>query len=315
MDSALADLNRQFGIPRVAEVVAGNGGLAKVCVTSAATRGEVYLHGAHVTSWQPRGVEEVLFISAKSRWEPGHPIRGGVPICFPWFANKTDDPHAPAHGVVRTTAWRLESIVQVGDAVAVSMFVESNESTHRWWPADFRLVYRVTFGSELSLELVVRNTGSNSLRFEEALHTYFRVGQIEKALLQGLSAVHYVDKTDSNRQKTQQGPIVITSETDRVYLNTQCPIALEDHALCRRIDVAKENSFTTVVWNPWIEKAGAMSDFGDAEWKQMICIEASNVSDFAVLLAPGQQHRMNATLQLGRVLKSPTNETSILKET
>jgi glucose-6-phosphate 1-epimerase len=298
MDSALVELNREFGIPGVAEVVAGNGGLAKVCITTAATRGEMYLHGAHVTSWQPRGAEEVLFVSAQSQWEPGRAIRGGVPICFPWFANKANDPHAPAHGFVRTTAWQLESIVQVGDTVALSMFTESNESTKKWWPADFRLVHRATFGSELRLELVVRNTGSTSLRFEEALHTYFRVGQIEKALLQGLSEVHYVDKTDSNRKKTQQGPIAITSETDRVYTNTEGPIALEDHALCRRIDVTKENSFTTVVWSPWIEKAGAMSDFGDAEWKQTICIEASNVSDFAVLLAPGQQHGMNATLQL-----------------
>jgi D-hexose-6-phosphate mutarotase len=124
------------------------------------------------------------------------------------------------------------------------------------------------------------------------------VGQIEKALVQGLSAVDYVDKADSNRKKTQQDPIKITSETDRVYLNTRGPIALEDYALRRRVDLAKENSFTTVVWNPWVEGAEAMPDFGDAEWKQMICIEASNVSDFAVVLAPRQQHQMKATFRL-----------------
>jgi D-hexose-6-phosphate mutarotase len=124
------------------------------------------------------------------------------------------------------------------------------------------------------------------------------VGQIEKALVQGLNAIHYVDKTDSNRKKTQQGPIPITSETDRVYLNTQGPLALEDQALRRRIEVARENSFTTVVWNPWVEKAGALSDFGAAEWKQMLCIEASNVSDFAVQLKPGREHRMKATFRL-----------------
>jgi D-hexose-6-phosphate mutarotase len=124
------------------------------------------------------------------------------------------------------------------------------------------------------------------------------VGHIEKARLQGLNMVHYLDKTDSNRKKTQQGPIVIASETDRVYLNTKGAIELEDHDLGRRITVAKENSFTTVVWNPWVEKAKALSDFGDAEWMQMVCIETSNVSNSAVELAPGQQHRMKAIVRV-----------------
>jgi glucose-6-phosphate 1-epimerase len=294
----VAELNRRFGIPGVARVVAGNGGLAKLHITSPAATGEMYLHGAHVTAWKPRDAEEVLFVSVKSHWENGRAIRGGVPICFPWFANKANDPHAPAHGFVRTTTWQLESIVQAGDAVSVNMFTESNDNTRRWWPADFRLVHRATFGTQLSLELVATNTGSTSLQFEEALHTYFRVGQVEKTQLHGLDTVHFVDKTDSNRMKAQKGPIVLTSETDRVYLNTKGSIALDDHALRRRIDLTKENSFTTVVWNPWALKSRAITDFDDAEWRQMLCIEASNVADFAVMLAPGQQHRMKATVQL-----------------
>jgi glucose-6-phosphate 1-epimerase len=165
---AIAELDRRFGIPNVASVVAGNGGLAKVRVDSAAAQGEIYLHGAHVTSWQSRGAEEVIFVSAQSKWEDGRAIRGGVPICFPWFANKADNADAPMHGFVRTNPWQLESIVQTGDAVTVSMFTESNELTKRWWPADFHLVHRATFGFELSLELVLTNTGANSLRFEEA---------------------------------------------------------------------------------------------------------------------------------------------------
>jgi len=296
--AAIAELDRRFGIPGVAKVVEGNGGLAKVAIATRYTAGEMYAHGAQVTSWQPRGAAEVLFVSSDSRWEDGCAIRGGVPICFPWFADKAGDPGAPAHGFVRTTAWQLESIVQAGDAVTVSMFTESDGDTKRWWPADFHLVHRATFGPELNLELVVRNTGATSLRFEEALHAYFRVGHVEQARLQGLNTVHYLDKTDSNRQKTQQGPIVIVSETDRIYLKTQGTIELEDHALRRRVRVAKENSLTTVVWNPWVEKAKALSDFGDAEWMQMVCIETSNVSDFAVELAPGQQHTMRAIVRI-----------------
>jgi glucose-6-phosphate 1-epimerase len=293
MEAAFAESPR-FEIPGIAKVVEGNGGLPKVRITSRGAVGEMYLHGAHVTSWKPAGKEEVFFLSSQSRWEHDRAIRGGIPICFPWFGNKADDPKAPAHGFVRTKAWQLESIAQLGDEVIVSMFTESDEDTKRWWPADFRAAYRVKFTSELGLELVVTNTGTTSLRFEEALHAYHRVGNVLKTRLAGLSGITYFDKTDSNRKKTQQGEIAIVSETDRVYLDTNNAIEMEDPVLRRRTHVAKENSRTTVVWNPWVQKAHSLTDFADDEWMQMICIETSNVSDFAVHLAPGQTHTMKA---------------------
>lgn len=298
MKGTIAQSDHRFEIPGTAQVVEGNGGLPKVRITSPEVVGEMYLYGAHVTSWKPVGGEEVLFLSSQSRWKDGHAIRGGVPVCFPWFGDKADDPKAPAHGFVRTKAWQLESIAQVGAAVTVSMFTESNEDTKRWWPAEFRMVHRATFGSELSLELVVTNTGTTSLRFEEALHAYHRVGNIADVRLRGLDTVHYLDKTDSNRKKIQHGEIVIVSETDRVYLNTRDTIELEDPVLYRRIRVTKENSLTTVVWNPWVQKAHSLADLADDEWTQMICIESSNVSDFAVDLAPGQQHKMKAIVRV-----------------
>jgi glucose-6-phosphate 1-epimerase len=298
MEGAIAESDRRFEIPGIAQVVEGSGGLPKVRITSPEVEGDMYLHGAHITSWKPAGGEEVLFLSSRSRWEDGHAIRGGVPVCFPWFGGKADDPHAPAHGFVRTKAWQLESIAQDGDAVTVSMFTESNASTKRWWSADFRLVHRARFGSELSLELVLTNTGTTPLRFEEALHAYHRVGDIEKVRVQGLDTVRYLDKTDSNQEKTQHGEIVIVSETDRVYLNTQHALELEDTVLHRRTRITKENSLTTVVWNPWVQKAKAFADLGDDEWRQMICIESSNVSDFAVDLASGQQHTMKANIRV-----------------
>ena len=297
MASAHAELYR-FEIPGTASVVEGNGGMQKVRVTTPGAAGEIYLHGAHLTSWKPAGREEVLFLSALSQWELGRPIRGGVPICFPWFGGKADDPKAPAHGFVRTKAWRIESIAQAGDGVTVSMFTESDDDTKRWWPADFRLSYRVTFASELRLELVVTNTGKTSLRFEEALHAYHRVGNILDTRVSGLDTVQYIDKTDSNRKKIQHGEIAIVSETDRIYLNTIDAIKLEDPVLRRRTHVAKENSRTTVVWNPGAQKARSLSDFADDEWIQMICIETSNVADFALDLAPGQQHEMKAVVSV-----------------
>jgi glucose-6-phosphate 1-epimerase len=298
MEGAIAESKRRFEIPGIAQIIEGNGGLPKVRITSPEVAGEMYLHGAHLTSWKPVGGAEVLFLSSQSRWEHGRAIRGGVPICFPWFGGKADDPTAPAHGFVRTKSWQLESIAQAAGAVTVSMFTESDEGTQRWWPAEFRLVHRATFGRELSLELEVTNTGKTSLRFEEALHTYYRVGNVEKVRVRGLDTVHYFDKTDSNRKKMQHGEIVIVSETDRVYQNTGDAIELEDPALRRRTRIRKENSRTTVVWNPWVQKAQALSDFADDEWMQMICLEASNVSDLAVDLSPGQQHKMKVLVRV-----------------
>ena len=295
---ATAESNRRLEIPGIAQIVEGNGGLLKVRVTSAKGTGEVYFLGANVTSWKPAGREEVLFASSQLRWEEGRAIRGGVPICFPWFGGKADDPKAPAHGFVRTKTWQLESISQSGDAVTVSMLTESNEDTKKWLSAEFRLVYRVTFDSELGLELEVNNIGQTPLHFEEALHAHHRVGNIEKTLVRGLDAIHYLDKTDSNREKIQRGEIAVISETDRVYLDTSDSIEVDDPVLQRRTRVRKESSRTTVVWNPWVEKAHSLPDFGDEEWTNMICIETSNVSDYAPTLAPGQQHRMKALVRV-----------------
>jgi glucose-6-phosphate 1-epimerase len=301
----VAELDHQFGIPGVARISEGNSGLARVQITSAGAVGEIYLHGAHVTSWKPVGNEEVLFVSTKSRWEEGIAIRGGIPVCFPWFRGKLDDPHAPAHGFVRTRMWQLESIVEVENgenknAVAVSMFTQSDEHTRKWWPGEFRLVHRVTFGSELRLELVCRNTGTTPFRFEEALHTYNRIANIEDARLQGLDRVSYLDNTDSNKEKTQSGDVIIASLTDNAYSNTQNEVDLLDANKKRRIRLRKEHSLTTVVWNPWSEGAARLHDLGDGEWRQFLCVEASNILDAAIHLAPGQEHRMAAVLTVER---------------
>ena len=292
------DLDRRHGIPGVAEVVAGKGGLPKVRIALAVAEGEIYLHGAHVTSWRPHDAAEALFVSSRSKWEDGKAIRGGVPICFPWFGDKVDDPKAPAHGFVRTKSWQLDAIASSVDAVTVGLSTSSDETTRKWWPADFRLIYRAAFGSELMLELELHNTGVASVGFEEALHSYLNVGDVHTARVKGLDAVHYLDKTDGYRQKLQQGDVEIKSETDRVYLDTQSPLELVDPVLRRSIHLAKEDSRTTVIWNPSVDKARAMSDMGDEEWMQMLCIETSNVLGYAVTLTPGQQHRMKALIRL-----------------
>jgi len=294
----LVDLNQRFGIPGVACVIAGEGGLPKVVVSGQHARGEMYLHGGHVTSWIPAGVSEVLFCSPHSLWQDGRAIRGGVPICFPWFGNKADDPAAPAHGFVRTKAWELESIARAGNDVVVSMVTSDSADTQKWWPHQFRLTARATFGTQLKLKLTVTNTGATPFTFEEALHAYFRVGDAQTAVVQGLDGTDYFDKTDHRARKTQHGELRFAAETDSVFLDTQQPVELIDASLSRRIALQKENSLTTVVWNPWAEKARSLSDLGDAQWKNFICVETSNVGNYAVPLAPGHEHPMAVTVKV-----------------
>lgn len=197
--------------------------------------------------------------------------------------------------------WQLESIVENENGVAVTMFTQSDEHTRKWWPGEFRLVHRATFGSELRLELVCRNTGTTPFRFEEALHTYNRIANIDNARVQGLDGVGYLDNTDSNKEKTQQGDVIIASQTDNAYRNTQSEVGLVDSDKKRRIRLRKEHSLTTVVWNPWSEGAARLQDLGEGEWRQFLCVEASNILDAAINLAPGQEHRMAAVLTVERV--------------
>jgi glucose-6-phosphate 1-epimerase len=295
---SIEKLNKLFAIDGAVQIVADKGGLPKVHVQTASAEADIYLHGAQVTSWHPNDTEDVIFLSEHSKWEDGRAIRGGIPVCFPWFRAKADNPEAPSHGFVRTKTWQLDSIVKDGNDVVVLLSTESDEATQRWWPYAFRLVHRVTVGAELKLELIVTNTGSDSFRFEEALHTYHRVGEVGKIRVAGLDGVEYLDNTDANREKTQHGSVVMMKPVDNAYLQTAGALGISDPVLRRRIQITKENSLTTVVWNPWENGAKALADLGDEEWQQFACVEASNILGCAVSLAPGKKHTMTAKIKV-----------------
>jgi glucose-6-phosphate 1-epimerase len=299
MTSQIDELNRRFGMAGVAEVLAGNGGLPKVRVTAAQATAEIYLHGAQVTSWRPVGAEEVIFLSGQSNFQDGSAIRGGIPICAPWFNKKSDDPKAPSHGFVRLREWRLDSVTVEDDgSVAVTLSTESDEASRRWWPHEIRMTHRVFVGKTLRLELTVKNTGNAAFDFAEALHTYFRVGDVRTVHVKGLDGVTYQDNADGNREKVQAGDIVFAGTTDNAYLNTQGAVELVDPTLRRTIRTEKLNSATTVVWNPWEQGAAALADLGDDEWQRMVCVEACNIRSATVSLGAGQAHTMTAILSV-----------------
>jgi glucose-6-phosphate 1-epimerase len=297
------ELAARFGIPDVVRFEAVAGGLVRAVVTTPVAEAHVYDQGAHLAHYQSAGAAPVLFLSARSRFTPGQPIRGGVPLVFPWFAARAGDPTAPTHGFARSREWRLEAAERRGDSgVTLALRLEPDPETRRLWPHDFVLRYRVGLGAALELALEVTNPTDVALTFEAAFHTYLAVSDVRQVAVHGLEGASYLDKTDAMRRQTQgPEPIRFTEETDRVYLHTAATCRVDDPGAGRRLVVEKAGSATTVVWNPWDARARALADLGDDEWPRMLCIETANAAADAVTLAPGARHTMRARVRAGPI--------------
>ena len=296
----IEDLNRQFGIPGVAEFEDGNGDLARLVIAAEGSVAEVYLLGGHVTSWTPAGGQDVLWLSRASLYEIGKPIRGGIPVCLPWFGPLDGDPSAPIHGYVRLTLLNVESVVMNDDcSVSAVLWRKFEEPPAENWPGNFELRVRVTVGRSLSVAAEMLNLGQKDLVLREALHTYFRVSDVRKVSVTGLAGAGYWNKVTGTRAVQGPDPLTFAAQTDRVYLDSAGEVVLHDPQMGRDIRIAKRGSKSTVVWNPWIEKAAAMPDFGDDEWPEMLCIEAANALDDAVPIPPGKTHTMETIISVG----------------
>jgi D-hexose-6-phosphate mutarotase len=291
----------RFDLPGAARFHAGPGGLTVLDVTTPLATARIFTQGAHVAAWTPAGAQPVLFTSRQSHFAPGRAIRGGVPVCFPWFASRADAPQAPAHGFVRNAEWMVESLTAEPDgAITVVFTIGDREVSHALWAHQFRARHRVRIARALEMAFEVENLAAAPFTYEAALHTYLTVGDVRQAAITGLEGVTFIDKADGALRKSQPAePLRFTGETDRVFLDTPASVTLHDPVLERRIVVKKGGSLTTVVWNPWIAKATAMADFGDDEWPGMACIETANAGENAITLAPGATHLMSATISVG----------------
>jgi glucose-6-phosphate 1-epimerase len=287
-------------LPSSVSLEPGQGGLPRLTVVNPMARAEVYLHGAHVTAWQPAGHAPVLWMSRASYWDAARPIRGGVPICFPWFGAHPSDTSAPSHGFARLRDWTLIEARDDGQgATHLAFRLTGDAPAPAAWPHPFEATFRVSVGPALLMTLEVRNPAAGAFSFEEALHTYFAVGDVRRVEITGLEGADYLDKVGGTTRRSQgPEPIRFTAETDRVYLATQQACTISDPAQGRRIVVRKSGSDATVVWNPWVAKAKAMPDFGDDEWPGMVCVETGNVNVHAVTLAPGASHAMTAAIEV-----------------
>lgn len=269
-----------------------NNGLDKVIIRSQqGATAEVYLHGAHVVSWKDPSGKDILFTSKEAVFKPPKAIRGGVPVCFPQFGQLGP---LGQHGFARNSSFRL--LEETADSATLVLKAIGSEDPK--YPHPFELKVKVQLGdNSLQQELAVTNTGDKEMAFTAALHTYFAVSAIESVTVEGLSGVTYTDSLQGGVKVVQDGPVVFDQEVDRIYLAApDAAMKIVDKGSGSTVEVHKHNFPDAVVWNPWVDKSKAMGDFGDDEYKVMLCIEPAVAGSGPVTVAPGASWTGSQTL-------------------
>lgn len=288
-------LNTQFGLKQHLNFRDDISGLTVAEISNSQASASLCLQGAHLMTWQLRSqAVPVIWLSREAKLAAGKSIRGGAPVCWPWFGAHASEPAFPGHGYARTVPWRvMESGIEPNGATRLTLRLEISEKTRAQWPHDCSLDLTVIVGETLRMELVTENTGTNDFVIGEALHTYFQISDIGEVRVHGLEGCEYWDKVGVSTLKKQAGAINFSAETDRVYINTAAECVIEDEKLKRRIHIGKSGSLATVVWTPWTDKANKMGDMGKPDgWREMVCVESVNAMENVVKVAAGSKHTM-----------------------
>ena len=263
--------------------------------------------GAHIFSYQREGAQPLIWPNPQAVFKQGKGIRTGVPVCWPWFgvfdrnpqsvkAMRQSDQPAGAHGFVRTAIWTLEAVTPVADALQLDFALPMPAGGFPGWPHQVGLTLSLLLDDQLHIRLTSHNRGTDTVTLSQALHTYFAVSDVRKVQVEGLDGVAYIDTADGWAEKQQAGLLHFSAETDRIYLNTPTQLNIVDSDWQRRIQLTSEGSKSTVVWNPWTERAKAFDDMADDGWQGMLCIETANVLDDVVALAPGESHTLGVSI-------------------
>ncbi len=291
---ALSSLNHHFAIPDQLKFVEAAEGFLVAEISNSLATARIALQGAHVMTFQPNGEAPLLWLSEKAVFRPGKAIRGGTPLCWPWFGAHPTDAGLSAHGFARNQNWRVIASEALADgSTRIALELQKNETARAQWPYICHLRCIITVGRTLAIELATENNGTVPFAYSEALHTYFNVGDVEQIRITGLDGNRYFDKLDGETRQ-QHGAIEIHGEIDRLYLDTISDCVIEDPVLKRRIRVHKQGSSATVVWNPWAEKSRKLGDMGESAYRKMVCVESANAFTSVLRLAPGALHRLVA---------------------
>jgi glucose-6-phosphate 1-epimerase len=284
-------LNDQFGIDNSVVFKEDPEGNVRVEILNSYATASIMMQGAHLISWVPKDEQPVIWLSREAKFSTGKSIRGGIPVCWPWFGPHDSESSFPAHGFARTIPWQIIETRQLENGYTQLVFqIVQSEQTQKSWPYPCELIMTFTIGAELKVELLTRNTGDTAFVIGEALHTYFAVSDASKISINGLDNCTYLDKLDNFQRKIQSGSIEIAEEVDRVYLDTSSTCIINDPGLKRKICINKTASDSTVVWNPWLETANKMGDLGENGHLEMVCVESANAADNVVTVKSGEDH-------------------------
>lgn len=273
--------------------------LVFITVSNKYADADICLYGAHITSFRPRNTMDVLWMSPESFFEVGKPIRGGIPVCFPWFGPHKTDPEKPQHGFARLMYWDvLETAVKPNGETLIRLQLCSSEETKAYWPYDFCAEITITVGLTLTVSLNVTNKSTEVFKYGCALHSYYHLSAIENLSIEGLEGTTYYNQLTCEKGIQQEHYLHIQGAFTRHYLDTETPVVIADPVFRRRIKVDKTGSKVTTVWNPGEEASAQIVDLDDESYETFVCVEATNAFDFEIQLAPGESYETSAIISL-----------------
>ena len=258
----------------------------------------VSLYGAQVLSFIPNGNKDLLFVSQDSFYQDGKAIRGGIPVCWPWFGGHPTEKDKPSHGFARLSHWQVIQTKVEDDNVILELGLSDSDMTRKYWPFAFEAILTITVGQSLRVKIKTANTGDQPFTITGALHTYFNVSHSEQVSIEGLKDTRFMDDVNGGEGKQEEMLLTLKGEVDRCYRNTTNTCIIDDPGFNRQIKVDKSGSKTTVVWNPGADLAKKMKDLGDSEYQYMVCVEAANALDDLITLEPGQSHALSTQFRL-----------------
>ena len=292
----IKQLNADYGIADKVEIVAGQGDFPVIKVNNEHAKATISVYAAQVLSFQPQDqTQDIMFLSNKAYYKDGKAMKGGTPICWPWFGPDPEDKGRSSHGFVRNRMWNIREITSTQDgATKVILGLTDTPETRAIWDFAFDFAIAITVGKSLNIELITRNTGDKPFTITQALHTYFKVGDINQVQVLGLAGNKYIDKVDSGSEKNQSGDISFDGECDRIYLNVNPEITIDDGALGRKIKVTSTNSKTAIVWNPWAAISVNMADLEDNDYQNFVCVETANAANEIIEVAASSEYKLAA---------------------
>jgi glucose-6-phosphate 1-epimerase len=300
----IEQLNIDHRIDDQIKFVEGTGGLPFIKVSNDSASAVISVYAGQVLSFQPANeAHNLMFLSQAAFYAPGKGIKGGTPVCWPWFGPDPEGKGRPVHGFVRTRFWEVMGTEAISSEESkVTLGLADSPETRAIWPYPFMLLMEITVGKSLQLELITRNAGRQPFSITQALHTYFKVGHISEVTVLGLENTEYIDKTDNFAHKLQTGTVTIDREVDRIYRNAGHELVIDDAALARRIRIASRGSRTAVVWNPWEKISAEMGDLEDDDYQRFVCVETANADQDVAKVAPDGEVRLVANYRIERDL-------------